>query len=48
MKRGMCWRVLRFWNHEVVQQTNEVLAQLLQALTPALSRMRERAVNTED
>lgn len=41
-------RVLRFWNHEVVQQTNEVLAQLLQALTPALSRMREREVNTED
>ncbi|WP_313331188.1 endonuclease domain-containing protein [Comamonas sp.] len=41
-------QVLRFWNHEVLQQTNEVLAQLLQALTPALSRMREREVNTED
>ncbi|TDS83100.1 endonuclease domain-containing protein [Comamonas sp. JUb58] len=41
-------QVLRFWNHEVVQQTNEVLAQLLQALTPALSRLREREVNTED
>ncbi len=41
-------RVLRFWNHEVVQQTNEVLARVLQALTPALSRLREREVNTED
>lgn len=41
-------RVLRFWNHEVVQQTNEVLAHVLQALTPALSRTREREVNTED
>nr|WP_312986344.1 endonuclease domain-containing protein [Comamonas koreensis] len=41
-------RVLRFWNHEVVQQTNEVLARVLQALTPALSRAREREVNTED
>lgn len=41
-------RVLRFWNHEVVQQTNEVLAHVLQALTPALSRAREREVNTED
>lgn len=41
-------RVLRFWNHDVLLQTNEVLAQLLQALTPALSRMREREVNTED
>ncbi len=41
-------QVLRFWNHEVVQQTSEVLAHVLQALTPALSRMREREVNTED
>ncbi len=41
-------RVLRFWNHEVVQQTNEVLAHVLQALTPALSRLREREVNTKD
>lgn len=41
-------RVLRFWNHEVVQQTNEVLAHVLQALIPALSRTREREVNTED
>ena len=41
-------RVLRFWNHEVVQQTNEVLAHVLQALTPVLSRLREREVNTED
>lgn len=41
-------RVLRFWNHEVVQQTNEVLAHVLQALTPALSRVRGREVNTED
>ncbi|WP_312835662.1 endonuclease domain-containing protein [Comamonas sp.] len=41
-------QVLRFWNHEVVQQTNEVLAHVLQALTPALSRTREREVNTED
>ena len=41
-------QVLRFWNHDVMQQTHEVLAQLLQALTPALSRLREREVNTED
>ena len=41
-------RVLRFWNHDVLLQTNEVLAQLLQALTPALSRLRGREVNTED
>ncbi|WP_429948025.1 endonuclease domain-containing protein [Comamonas sediminis] len=41
-------RVLRFWKHEVVQQTNEVLAHVLQALTPAFSRLREREVNTED
>ncbi len=42
------FRVLRFWNHDVLQQTHEVLAQLLQALTPALSRVRGREVNTED
>lgn len=41
-------QVLRFWNHDVLQQTHEVLAQLLQALTPALSRVRGREVNTED
>ncbi|GAB2824936.1 hypothetical protein GCM10027276_29630 [Comamonas piscis] len=41
-------QVLRFWNHEVVQQTNGVLAHVLQALTPALSRLRGREVNTED
>ncbi|GAB2455347.1 hypothetical protein GCM10027082_02340 [Comamonas humi] len=35
-------RVLRFWNHEVLQQTSEVLEQVLLALTPALSRPRER------
>lgn len=32
------FEVLRFWNHEVLQQTKEVLERLLQALTPTPSR----------
>lgn len=36
------FRVLRFWNHDVLQQTSEVLEQVLQALTPTLSPKRER------
>ena len=41
-------RVLRFWNHDVLQQTNEVLAQVLLALTPGpLPRAGEGAI-TED
>lgn len=32
MQQGL--RVLRFWNHEVLQQIDEVLVQVLQALTP--------------
>lgn len=28
------YTVLRFWNHEVLQQTSDVLARVLQALTP--------------
>lgn len=36
------FHVLRFWNHDVLQQTSEVLVQVLQALTPTLSRQRER------
>lgn len=34
--------VLRFWNHEVLQQTSDVLARVLQALTPTLSHKWER------
>ena len=36
---------LRFWNHEVLQQTEDVLEKILhtaQTLTPTLSRQRER------
>lgn len=39
-------RVIRFWNHEVLNQTPAALEriwQALQALTPTLSRSRERA-----
>ncbi len=39
-------KVTRFWNHEVMNETPAVLEkiwQTLQALTPALSRKRERA-----
>jgi len=36
------FEVLRFWNHEVLQQTSDVLARVLQALTPTLSHQWER------
>jgi very-short-patch-repair endonuclease len=36
------WRVLRFWNNEVLQNRNGVLENILSALTPTLSRSRER------
>ena len=39
------FRTLRFWNHEVLSETNAVLEKILQiaeTLTPALSRSRER------
>jgi very-short-patch-repair endonuclease len=42
------WRVLRFWNNDVMQNRDGVLlviveaAELAAALTPALSRKRER------
>lgn len=32
------YRVLRFWNNEVVENLNGVLAVIVGALTPALSR----------
>ena len=32
------FRVLRFWNHEVLQHTEEVLEVIRQALSPTLSR----------
>ena len=41
--------VIRFWNHEVMNETLAVLEkiwQTLQALTPALSRKREREQDT--
>lgn len=41
-------RVLRFWNHDVLQQTNEVLAQVLQALTPGPLPHAEEGGNPED
>ena len=39
------FHTLRFWNHEVLSETNAVLEKILQVaetLTPALSRSRER------
>jgi len=39
------FQTLRFWNHEVLTETNAVLEKILQiaeTLTPALSRLRER------
>jgi hypothetical protein len=41
----MGFQVLRFWNNEVLQETNGVLEKIrevAQTLTPALSRKRER------
>jgi very-short-patch-repair endonuclease len=35
-KKG--FRILRFWNHEVLQHTEEVLEAVCQALSPTLSR----------
>ena len=35
-KKG--FRVLRFWNHEVLQETEAVLEAIYQALSPTLSR----------
>ncbi|RZL93913.1 MAG: endonuclease domain-containing protein [Variovorax sp.] len=45
------FRVLRFWNNEVLTQIDlvrEQILQTLQALTPALSRTREREQDTKD
>jgi very-short-patch-repair endonuclease len=41
---GEGWRVVRFWNNDVMQNSEGVLEMLLQALalTPTLSRERER------
>lgn len=44
-------RVIRFWNHEVLTETPAVLEkiwQTLQALTPTLSRTRERGQDTQE
>jgi very-short-patch-repair endonuclease len=43
------FEVMRFWNNDVLVQTDAVLEQImrkLQALTPTLSRVRERAQET--
>ena len=37
-----CWRVLRFWNNDVLQNSEGVLEAIQHALTPTLSRKRER------
>ena len=45
------FRVLRFWNNEVLTQIDAVCEQILrtaQTLTPALSRMRERVQDIKD
>ena len=45
------FRVLRFWNNDVLTQMDLVKEQILQALqtlTPALSRKREREQDTKD
>jgi very-short-patch-repair endonuclease len=36
------WRVVRFWNNEVMKNREGVLESLQQTLTPTLSRTRER------
>jgi very-short-patch-repair endonuclease len=36
------WRVLRFWNNEALSNKDGVLLVIQQALTPTLSRKRER------
>jgi len=36
------WQVLRFWNNDALRNRNGVLEAIQQALTPALSRLRER------
>jgi very-short-patch-repair endonuclease len=36
------WRVLRFWNSDVLANRNGVLEAIQHALTPTLSRKRER------
>jgi very-short-patch-repair endonuclease len=46
-KRDAClkaegWRVLRFWNNEALQNRDGVLQVIQDALTPTLSRKRER------
>lgn len=45
------FRVLRFWNNEVLTQIDAVCEQILRAaqtLTPALSRVRERVQDNKD
>ncbi|WHZ10416.1 MAG: hypothetical protein OJF60_000855 [Burkholderiaceae bacterium] len=45
------FRVLRFWNNEVLTRIDAVCEQILrvaQTLTPALSRVRERVQDIED
>ena len=32
------FKVLRFWNHDVLQETDSVLSAIIEALSPALSR----------
>jgi very-short-patch-repair endonuclease len=39
---GEGWRVLRFWNNDALINRDGVLEAILLALTPALSRKRER------
>ena len=36
------WRLLRFWNNDVLSNRSGVLEAIQQALTPTLSRKRER------
>ncbi|MGI8525642.1 MAG: endonuclease domain-containing protein [Pseudolabrys sp.] len=36
------WRILRFWNNDVLSNRSGVLEAIQQALTPTLSRKRER------
>jgi len=36
------WRVLRFWNNDILENRDGVLEAVQQALTPTLSRKRER------
>jgi very-short-patch-repair endonuclease len=49
--RQQGFRTLRFWNHEVIEETDAVMErirQVAETLTPTLSRKRERVQERQD